>query len=197
MALLLGAVFSLAAALLPDVPAALDELLAVVFGAFTAVFVGSVCFGPLLVFFPADAFAAVDGFLDAAGTWRSDFVVFFADLVLSLALVFAPVAARFAGGAASDFGDAFPAFLVAGRLDATFFFAAFSTAVVMAAELFTAEIALVVARAALDFRLFTGALSSALADAALPAARFLGAASSFAMMGMLRFASSGSKLNAF
>ncbi|MFD0988340.1 hypothetical protein [Methyloligella solikamskensis] len=97
----------------------------------------------------------------------------------------------------ADSADLFRApALVAGRL-AAFVAAAFFTASCMAAELFTAEFSVVVAGAALGFRPLALTLAGFLADAALLAARFFGAASSFAMMSMLRFASSGSKLSAF
>ncbi|XSG80963.1 MAG: hypothetical protein ACPW61_07585 [Methyloligella sp. ZOD6] len=174
---------------------ALDDVLAIVLFAFAAVFVA--VFAPFLaelllalVFSGAfrcvtDACFAV-AFLDAAGFEAERLAVW----VFLLAAAAGPVRSLFALAvvflADTVFAGAavFPAVCLA---------TVFPGAVFLAADVFTAELALVVARAEIGFRLLAGAL----ADAALVAARLLGTARSFAISVKLYSASSGSKLTAF
>lgn len=178
---------------------ALDDVLAIVVFAFAAVFVA--VFAPFLaelllalVFSGAfrcvtDACFAV-AFLDAAGFAAERLAVWVfllaaaAGPVRSFALAVVFLADTVFAGAA-----VFPAVCLATVCLA----AVFPGAVFLAADVFTAELALVVARAEIGFRPLAGAL----ADAALVAARLLGTARSFAISVKLYSASSGSKLTAF
>lgn len=144
--------------------------------------------------FPADFFRAGVLAVRLFGLAAAD--GFRACLAVAFDAVFAWPAGFLAGPA--GFAAFFPV-LAAARFEAAFFDAAFLDAACLvaffrAAEVFTAELALVVARAEIGFRLLAAAflsladaLPALLAVATLLAARRFGAASSFDMAGCALF----------